>query len=152
MAEEDCSTPHELRRFAEYADPGGVVIAKHGRHVAEAGGVPGPHEPDEGTNDVEGWDMCHIRRVRWLSKREHRFKRPAPYHGRLSGCDDRDVLPWGERTIADTHLRPPHRCKLRAGRGLGRARPVRLARVPTPLHSSSGRAGSLASLDGPCGQ
>ena len=147
---EDYGPAHELRRFAEYAQAGDLVIAKHGKRLAMGIGVLGPYESDEDQDDIEGWDLCHIRRVRWLSKREHRFKRLALSQGRFSGCDDRDVL------LGSTHNRrqPPsstYRRKLRAA-GSGCARLVRLARLPTTLHSSSRRADSFASLDRLCGQ
>ena len=116
---EDCGPAHELRRFAEDAQAGDLVIAKHGKRLAMGIGVLGPYEFDADQDDIEGWDLCHIRRVRWLSKSEHRFKRLALSQGRFSGCNDRDVLAWVARTIATADLRPPDRRRLRALPSLG---------------------------------
>ena len=80
------------------------MIAEHGKQLAVAIGVLGPYESDEDRDDVEGSDLCHIRRVRWLSKSEHRFKWVAVSQGRFSGCNDRDVLAWVARAVVDADL------------------------------------------------
>ncbi len=116
---ENYGPAHELRRFAEYAEAGDLVIAKHGKRLAMGIGVLGPYEFDADQDDIEGWDLCHIRRVRWLSKTEHRFTRLALSQGRFSGCNDHDVLVWVARTIGTADLRPPDRSELRALPALG---------------------------------
>jgi hypothetical protein len=109
---EDYGAAHDLRRFAEYANRGDLVIAKHGKRRALGIGVLGDYQFDEDQDDIEGWDLCHLRRVRWLPKTEHRFKRLALSQGRFTGCNDRGVLAWVERTVAKADLRPPNPTKL----------------------------------------
>ena len=135
---EEYGPAHELRRFAEYAQAGDLVIAKHGKRLAMGIGVLGPYEFDEDQDDIEGWDLCHIRRVRWLSKSEHRFKRLALSQGRFSGCNDRDVLAWVARTIATADLRPPDRRSFEHYRASGHGSTPVSCR-PTFVGSSSRR-------------
>ena len=62
-----------IRCFVEDAQVGDLVIAKRGRRQALAVGVLGPYDFSADLDDVEGWDMGHFRRVRWLSTTPHRF-------------------------------------------------------------------------------
>jgi hypothetical protein len=64
----------DLRRFCEEMENGDLVILRRGTSVALAvGEIVGCYEHHEEFNDVDGWDVSHVRRVRWLWKGSKQF-------------------------------------------------------------------------------
>ena len=59
----------DLRRFCEEMTDGDLVVLRRGTRVVLAvGEIVGCYEHYEEFNDVDGWDIAHVRRVRWLWK------------------------------------------------------------------------------------
>ena len=57
----------DLRRFCEGMKDGDLVVLRHGTGVVLAvGEIVGRYEHHEEFNDVDGWKIAHVRRVRWL--------------------------------------------------------------------------------------
>lgn len=57
----------DLRRFAEGMQDGDLVVLRLGTSTVTAvGQVVGPYQWREDFGDVDGWDLQHVRRVRWL--------------------------------------------------------------------------------------
>lgn len=56
-----------MRRFAEEMQEGDLVVLRSGTtHVLGVGEVVGGYEWSEAFGDVDGWDLEHVRRTRWL--------------------------------------------------------------------------------------
>ena len=68
----------DLRRFAEDMTDGDVVVLRLGtKDVLAVGVIVGEYEWLEIFGDVDGWDIQHVRRVKWLWSdlaRPHQFK------------------------------------------------------------------------------
>lgn len=59
----------DLRRFCEQMKDGDLVVLRRGtKFVLAVGEIVGCYEYHEEFNDVDGWDIGHVRRVRWLWK------------------------------------------------------------------------------------
>lgn len=57
----------DLRRFSEEMKDGDLVVLRLGTATVHAvGQIVGSYEWHEGYGDIDGWDLQHIRRVRWL--------------------------------------------------------------------------------------
>lgn len=57
----------DLQRFYEGMKEGHLVVLRLGTsRVMGVGEVVGPYEHHEAFGDVDGWDLQHVRRVRWL--------------------------------------------------------------------------------------
>lgn len=57
----------DLRRFAEEMQDGDLVVLRSGTAaVLAVGQVIGTYEWSEEFGDIDGWDIQHIRRIRWL--------------------------------------------------------------------------------------
>jgi len=57
----------DLRRFAEEMRDGDLVVLRVGTaDVLGVGQIVGPYEWMDGFGDIDGWDLQHVRRVRWL--------------------------------------------------------------------------------------
>ncbi len=57
----------DLERFCEQIQDSDLVILRLGTNYAVAvGEIVGRYEYHEQFNDVDGWDIAHVRRVRWL--------------------------------------------------------------------------------------
>lgn len=57
----------DLRRFCEDMRDGDVVVLRLGTKLVPAVGViVGDYEWNDAFGDVDGWDLEHVRRVRWL--------------------------------------------------------------------------------------
>ncbi len=105
----------DLRRFAEEMADGDIVVLRIGTSsVRGVGQVVGPYAWHPEFGDVDGWDLQHIRRVRWLWKghsNPQSFEKYALKQGdttqRLKGGEG-PVLEWlAGLTIAPTEwLRP----------------------------------------------
>jgi hypothetical protein len=56
-----------IRRFAEDVKPGDIVVLRTGtRHIYGVGEIVGKYGHSEIFSNVQGWDLQHFRRVRWL--------------------------------------------------------------------------------------
>ncbi len=56
-----------LRRFFQNVQPGDIIVLRIGtQKVYGVGQVVGPYLWVDGFADVQGWDLQHTRRVRWL--------------------------------------------------------------------------------------
>lgn len=59
----------DLKRFAENVAEGDIIVLRIGTSTVRAvGEVVGPYEWRDDFGDVDGWDLQHVRRVRWLWK------------------------------------------------------------------------------------
>ena len=57
----------DLRRFCEQMKDGDLVVLRRGTNLVLAvGEIVGCYEHHEVFNDVDGWDIAHVRRVRWF--------------------------------------------------------------------------------------
>jgi hypothetical protein len=57
----------DLKRFAEEMKDGDLVVLRLGTAtVLAVGQIVGPYEWHEEFGDVDGWNLQHVRRVRWL--------------------------------------------------------------------------------------
>ena len=78
----------DLRRFCEQMKDGDLVVLRRGtRAVVGVGEIVDDYKYCEEFNDVDGWDMGHVRRVRWLWKNT---KEPKEF--------DTYTLKWGDTT------------------------------------------------------
>jgi hypothetical protein len=107
-----------IRCFAEDAKAADLVVAKRGLYRALAVGVLGPYDFSDALDDIEGWDMGHFRRVRWLSTTPYTFSAPVLAQSRFARCGTEAVHRWVRRTVAGMSLDPPD--------------PRRLLRLPDP--------------------
>ena len=56
-----------IQRFCEEMMAGDIVVLKLGTDLVHAvGQIVGDYEWCEEFNDIDGWDIGHVRRVRWL--------------------------------------------------------------------------------------
>lgn len=68
----------DLRRFSEDIQPGQLVVLRVGTsRIHGVGEVVGGYEHREEFGDVDGWDLQHVRRVRWLWESE---SEPQKFH------------------------------------------------------------------------
>jgi hypothetical protein len=59
----------DLKRFAEEMNDGDLVVLRIGTAtVLAVGQIVGRYEWHDGFGDIDGWDLQHVRRVRWLWK------------------------------------------------------------------------------------
>jgi len=89
----------DLERFCQKMKSGDLVVLRLGTSEVHAvGEIIGDylHHPEFG--DVDGWDLEHVRRVRWLWKANGRPKRFKAYSLKLGDTtqllDDGDVKNW----------------------------------------------------------
>jgi len=58
--------PSDLQRFAEAMSDGDEVVLRRGtREVVAVGQIEGSYEWNDGFGDIDGWNIQHVRRVRW---------------------------------------------------------------------------------------
>ena len=78
----------DLRRFCEQMKDGDIVVLRRGSDtVIAVGQIVGRYEFNEEFNDVDGWDIAHVRRVRWIWQSYVQPKRFTRY-----------TLKWGDTT------------------------------------------------------
>jgi hypothetical protein len=59
----------DLKRFSEEMKDGDLVVLRLGTAtVLAVGQIVGAYQWHEGYGDIDGWDLQHVRRVRWLWK------------------------------------------------------------------------------------
>lgn len=70
----------DLKRFCEDMKPGDIVVLRLGtNNVYGVGEIVGEYQWNPQFSDVDGWDLQHIRRVRWLWKSEKSPKKFPVY-------------------------------------------------------------------------
>lgn len=63
-----------LSRFAEKMKDGDVVVLRLGTNrIYGVGIIVGEYEWLEDFSDIDGWDLQHVRRVKWLWKEKEKF-------------------------------------------------------------------------------
>ena len=78
----------DIRQFCDVMMAGDIVVLKLGTDLVHAvGQIVGDYEYCEEFNDIDGWDIGHIRRVRWLWESKQTPKKFP-----------RDTLKWGDTT------------------------------------------------------
>jgi hypothetical protein len=97
----------EVRRFAQTADSRDLVVARHGVSKALAVGVLGEYDHCEAFDDIEGWDLQHYRRVRWLDHEGKHFYRKPFSRNRFCQCHNHEVREWVEGLLAGDDLHAP---------------------------------------------
>ena len=97
----------DLRRFCEGMQDGDLVVLRLGTSfVYGVGQIVDRYEWCDNFNDVDGWDLGHVRRVRWLWKyNEQHNGKPRKF--------DTHTLRWGDTT----QLPECSRCGIVAGVG-----------------------------------
>ncbi|MBX3456035.1 hypothetical protein [Ferrovibrio sp.] len=70
----------DLKRFCDDMQDGDIVVLRHGTNTVRAvGQVVGAYEYREEFGDIDGWDLQHVRRVRWLWHNIDRPEKFKPY-------------------------------------------------------------------------
>ncbi len=88
-----------LRRFFQDVQPGDIIVLRVGtQKVYGVGQVGGPYLWVDAFADVQGWDLQHTRRVRWLWQDGDRPKTFPVYSlklgNSLQNMDSPEVLAW----------------------------------------------------------
>ena len=82
------STVTGIRRFCEDMKAGDIVVLRLGTDLVHAvGQIVGDYEYCEEFNDIDGWDIGHVRRVRWLWESKQTPKKFSTH-----------TLKWGDTT------------------------------------------------------
>ena len=65
----------DIKRFAQYMKDGDLVLLRLGTNVVLGVGIiVGDYEWNENFSDIDGWELQHIRRVRWILKLDEKPK------------------------------------------------------------------------------
>jgi hypothetical protein len=94
--------------------------------------------------DLEGWDLCHYRRTRWVATQPRTFDRQQFAVGRFCRCTGEEALAWVAQQIADADLAPPAYDELPPLPDLGP--PLVLDDLPTALAEALRRGDRWADL------
>lgn len=89
----------DIKRFCEDIGEGDLVVLRLGTSdVLGVGEVIGPYQWLDEFADVDGWDLQHVRRVRWLWKSKDKPKRFPTYTLKQGDTtqrmDSKDVIAW----------------------------------------------------------
>jgi hypothetical protein len=92
---------NDLRTFAEEIADGDIIVLRMGTtDVLGVGVVIGDYQWNEEFGDIDGWDLQHIRRVRWIWKYEGTPQRFDTYTLKLGPTtqkmDSPNVIDWIE--------------------------------------------------------
>ena len=92
----------EIRAFCEEMQVGDIVVLKVGMDVYGVG-VLGEYAWCDEFNDVDGWDLGHVRRVSWLWKHEGKPKRfeRGPTRSATQRLHSEIVKKWLEEVTID---------------------------------------------------
>jgi hypothetical protein len=107
------SSDRAIGQFAQKEVDRQLVIVKRGRRRACAIGVFGPYQFVEDLDDIEGWELQHVRRVRWLHTTAKSFDRSVFGIGKFSRCNDPQVHKWVKAVVGKGPLDPPDPAVLR---------------------------------------
>ena len=89
----------DIRRFAEEIEDGDLVVLRMGTtDVFGVGAIVGNYEWNEEFGDIDGWDLEHIRRVKWLWQYDGEPQRFDTYTLKLGDTvqimDSQPVIDW----------------------------------------------------------
>ena len=86
----------DLRRFCEEMKEGDLVALRLGTdQIRGVGEIVGGYEWHDEFNDVDGWDIGHVRRVRWISTEFEPFEKYTLKLGDTTQIlDNSEVLAW----------------------------------------------------------
>ena len=89
----------DLRRFCEDVKEGDLIVLRLGTtDILGVGEVVGQYQWLEEFGDVDGWDLQHVRRVRWFWKGLNKPKKFPAYSLKLGDTtqklDSKDVSEW----------------------------------------------------------
>jgi len=96
----------DLRRFCEVIKDGDIVLLRLGTaDIFGVGLVVGQYEWKDEFSDVDGWDLQHVRRVRWLWKYEKNSKKFDPYTLKFGDTaqtiDSDEIKKWISQIVVD---------------------------------------------------
>ena len=97
----------DLRRFSEQMQDGDLVVLRIGTAtVLGVGQIVGPYEWLDIFGDVDGWDLQHVRRVRWLWRNQNAPQTFGTYTLKFGDTtqilDQKPVMEWLENlSISD---------------------------------------------------
>ena len=93
----------DLRRFSKDMKDGDIVVLRSGTaKVRGVGVIIGNYEWKELFSDVDGWNLQHVRRVKWLWKGLEKFKTYTLKQGDTTQeLDSDEVLQWIESLNLD---------------------------------------------------
>jgi hypothetical protein len=99
----------DLRRFAEEMADGDYVVLRIGtKDILGFGFVVGDYSWNEEFGDIDGWDLQHVRRVKWLWKYDGTPKRFDTYSLKLGDTvqllDSQPVTDWINGLSVDKSL------------------------------------------------
>jgi hypothetical protein len=103
----------DLKRFAEEMKDGDLVVLRLGTsEVLGVGQIVGRYEWSNLFSDIDGWDLQHLRRVRWLWKFQGKPKKFNTYSLKQGDTTQRltskDVLDWLKTlNISDNDFQKP---------------------------------------------
>ena len=89
----------EVRRLCEEMRTGDIVVLKMGLSRLHGIGVVGDYEFVEEFNDIDGWELGHARRVRWLYRDRHDFKTNVFTRSTTTRLNAEMALAWIRETL-----------------------------------------------------
>ena len=92
----------EVRRLCEQMRPGDIVVLKIGLSRLLGIGVVGTYEHVDEFNDVDGWDLGHARRIRWLHHDCHEFDTNVFTRSTTTRLYNESALTWIRKTLSET--------------------------------------------------
>lgn len=97
--EEKCEKGDDARRFCEEMKEGDIVVLKMGLSQLRAIGVVGTYEHVDEFNDIDGWELGHARRVRWLRRKPHDFGAKVFTRNTTTRLNAQSMRAWIRRTL-----------------------------------------------------
>jgi len=96
----------DLRRFAEEIGDGDIIVLRMGTtDILGIGIVVGDYLWNEEFGDIDGWDLQHVRQVKWLWKNDGTPKRFDTYSLKLGDTvqlmDSQPVIDWINSLLID---------------------------------------------------
>ena len=101
----------DLRRFCEQMNDGDIVVLRLGTSsIYGIGQIIGEYEWCDSFNDVDGWDIGHVRRICWLWKYKERPKEFDTYTLKLGDTTQRLDAPAVESWLESLEI-PDAECE-----------------------------------------
>ena len=100
--EEEKRERKEVRRLCEEMRQGDIVVLKMGLSCIHGIGVVGEYEHVDEFNDIDGWDLGHARRVRWLHRDPcgHNFETNVFTRSTTTRLHTESALDWIRETLS----------------------------------------------------
>ena len=89
----------EVRRLCDEMCPGDIVVLKMGLSRLHGIGVVGNYEFVDEFNDIDGWELGHARRVRWLHRDCHGFETNVFTRSTTTRLYAESALAWIRETL-----------------------------------------------------